>query len=157
MKRLFRPLIFLCLLMLFALPLSACAGLGDYDIRLAGDYEIWRMSGWNRQIVLRVSETGANPVIGSYIDKVAFDNEYICAQKLEVDARESPPVNENSARSYYVIVVESGEVLGPMTEAEFNDWYAALGRTDTPLWFDAGDEHALHDSWEELNPGQSYE
>lgn len=155
MKKLLFISMFLCTLL--AILLSGCAGLGDYSIRLTDNYEIWRMSGWNRHLVLRASETGGDSIIDSYVDQVTYDSEYIFVQKREMDPQQSPPINEDSPLSYYIIVLNGGEVIGPLTEGEFSNWYSSLGRANELQWFDAGDEHALHDYWNSMHPGQTYE
>lgn len=72
-------------------------------------------------------------LVPAYVDKIAFDREYICVQQPEV------VVQRRAAPAYYVIVVKDSEiliplteVLGPMTEEEFDLWYADLGRNELP-------------------------
>ena len=127
--------------------------------KLSGDYEIWRTSVYDRAVCLTEPERPniGHIVIPSYVDAVAFDQDYVFAQHLQKNKDQYPPISENSERSYYSIVIATGEVLGPMTEAEFEEWYAALGREEPPKWISTKNQPALIDRWEELNPGQSYE
>lgn len=131
----------------------------DTSINLAGKYYYVQNNATERVIF----ERNGSPrwdirIVDAYVDKVAFDHECIFAQQLELDDTQSPAdIKKGAVPAYYVILVESSEVLGPMTEAEFEEWYAALGREEPPKWISTKNQPALIDRWEELNPGQSYE
>lgn len=141
--------------------LTACAALsaGAFTLNLAGDY-VLVSDGGDKLILLQDTDTTAGSIIGTsvidaYVDQVAFDHQYICAQQREL--KENGEIDRRAAPLYCAIAVDSGEVLGPMSEAEFDQWYAALGREEPPEWISTTDQPALIARWEELNPGQSYE
>lgn len=138
--------------------LCSCAGQLDYRVKLGGSYEFSRSSTVGHCIILNTDGYGGPHIVPPYVDKISFDHDYICAQQLELDKTQSPPeVLQDAIPSYWVIIVAANEILGPMTEAEFDAWYATLGRSDPPQWISTNDQPALIDRWEELNPGQTYE
>lgn len=145
--------------LLSVLLLSSCAGLSDYGVRLSGNYELIRSSAYVIQIC-RIDPdypSIGHIIISSYVAQVAFDQEYICAQKLEPDDSTYPPIDKHSPLSYYVITVENDEVLGPMTEEEFDLWYAGLGREEAPQWIRSNNQPALIARRDEVNSGQTQE
>lgn len=139
---------------------TGCAGASDFRVKLSGNYELWRSNVYTRSIHYVADPLNPNDgyiVVSSYVDRIAFDQEYIYVQKLQPDDTQYPPVNEDSPRVFLAIAVESGNLTSYMTESEFSEWYAALGREVPPEWISTKDQPALIDRWEELNPGQSYE
>ena len=159
MARFTRHLTGIFLSIFFILILSSCAPLNDYAVKLVKNYEYCQASAYNKMICFVDPETPnvGRIVVSSYVDRIAFDQEYIYVQKLQPDDTQYPPVNEDSPRVFLVIAVESGNLTSNMTETEFNDWYAASGREEPPKWISTKDQPALIDRWEELNPGQRYE
>ncbi len=94
--------------------LSSC-GAGDWHYSgLPGDYEIWRINSKTITLVKRTSDTGANSVIPSYVSEVAWDENFILAQ------RQPTSDSYNASVSYYIVDVNSDEVHGPFTESEFH-------------------------------------
>lgn len=92
-------------IILIACSLAACAGSGDwvYD-SLPGDYEIWRIN--SEDIALGIKEdSGLSRCVDGSISEFCYNDNYIAAK-----------VNDD----YYVIVVNSGIPVGPLTEDEFN-------------------------------------
>ena len=143
--------------LLFLSILTACAGLSDTETKLSGDYELWRMSSYGKKIVLRHNEYTASQAIPAHVNLVAFDSDYIFAQQVYQNQQNSTTPNGGTDLDYYTIVVATNEVIGPMTEAEFDAWYAALGREEPPQWISTDDHSALVDRREALHPGQAYE
>ena len=121
-------------LLLACLLLSGCAGLGDWAVTLAGDYAIWRN---NSVTVLLVQEdpegTGGRTVVDSYIYRVAWNDQFICAQRTEPpeSGKELPIVPEVD---YYILRVSDGAVFGPYTAAEYQSKCKELGISDLPDW-----------------------
>lgn len=108
-------MLLLCLALIMALAaLSSCAGAGDFRYRgLPGNYEIWRSSADKIDIEYSDNEYTGTPVVESYVCRVAWDGDYIYAQR-KPDKR-----SDDSEISYFIIEVASETVNGPFTKDEF--------------------------------------
>ena len=104
-----------CLALLPLLLLTSCAGAGDWIFsKLPGNYEVWRMSAHVVRLVDRSSETGGSIVVDSFVSELWWNQDYILVQHKPEDT------DPDSAISYYIVVVETGEVLGPLTKDAFD-------------------------------------
>lgn len=147
-----RAVTWLAVCCLLAVSLSGC-GLLDYHVRLADGYTIYCSSAYSHTISGPRRADGTYVSIGTYISYVFFDEEYIFAQRLEVDPdypydrdderKGQSPVDYDAPPEYYVIVLATDKVLGPMTATEFDAWYATLGRAEPPEWIRTNSEPDL--------------
>ena len=161
MKSTRRTLSFCALTLIILCFLTSCAALsaGSFTLDLGGNYA-FISDGRDKLIVLQDTDTTPGSIVGTgvidtYVDQLAFDLHYICARQRTL--KENGEVDRQTAPLYFVIATVSGEIFGPMTESEFSDRYAALGREEPPKWISTKDQPALIDRWEELNPGHRYE
>lgn len=124
----------IAMLLILSLLLCGCAGLGDWDAQLVEDYAIWRLNG--REIVLvqeDESGSGGRIVIGAYVYRVTWNEDFICAQRTDPpEAGEGLPIDPEV--DYYILRVSDGEVFGPYTAAEYKAQCKALGVSNLPDW-----------------------
>lgn len=100
----------LCLALLPLLLLTSCAGAADWIFsKLPGDYEVWRMSAHVVRLV-----NSSSIVVDSFVSELWWNQDYILVQHKPEDT------DPDSAISYYIVVVETGEVLGPLTKEAFD-------------------------------------
>lgn len=156
--RVFRPL---CLVLIMLCFLTSCAGLSDTATKLMGGYELWRMSSYGEKIVFCSDEYTASQAVPAHVESVAFDSTYIFARQIYQNQKNSSTPDKDTGLSleinYYTIVIGTGEILGPMTHSEFDEWYSTLHRSEALQWISTDNHPAIIAHWKELNPGQSYE
>lgn len=132
------PLVVLSLSLL----LSACSGAADwtYD-ELPGDYEIWRTSSESIALCLPSEEgTTAYDIIYPYVDQIAFNERYIAAQQLKpMNSDDLKKSHDDWTLFYYLLDTDTGELLGPLDEAEFQDACAQIDAEDFPQWIKTTD------------------
>lgn len=160
MKKYIRKVcIALVLILLFSLSSCASFTVADTSINLAKNYYYVQNNAKERFISAHNDPSKSDiRLVDAYVDKIAMDNDHIYAQQLELDKSQSPSeVKQGALPAYYVIIVESGEVLGPMNEAEFDEWYTSQELNVALEWISTKNKPALIDRLEELNPEQSYE
>ena len=135
--------------------LCGCAGLLDYDFTLPGGYELVHTNAKS----ITINQPHPDPsyhgkiVIDSYVNQIAFDNEYIFAQRLDAPfdiETNRRTVDYTSPPEYYILVIGSGEVVGPFDESQFNAWYAELNRTSLPTWIPSTNQKALSEEMKAL-------
>ncbi|MEB1808371.1 MAG: DUF3997 domain-containing protein [Bacillaceae bacterium] len=111
--------------------LSGCAGLGDYDIDLPGNYSVVRTAAHQVTIAPKTSDTswGSN-IIPTKVTELAWDDTYILAK--QVGLKEDP--NNNSYQipnredvHFWMVEIKSGNVFGPLDEEGFRDKRNELG------------------------------
>lgn len=154
------PLILFFCTVLFVL--SSCVAsttAADTSINLSKNYYYVQNNAKERFISAHNDPSKSDiRLVDAYVDKIAMDYDHIYAQQLELDISQSPPeIKQGALPVYYVIVVESGEVLGPMTEAEFDEWYTSQELSVALEWVSTKNKPALINRLEELNPGQIFE
>ncbi|MET0017959.1 DUF3997 domain-containing protein [Oscillibacter sp.] len=132
------PLVILSLSML----LSACSGAADwrYD-ELPGGYEIWRTSSESIALCLP-SEDGvtAQDIVFPYVDQIAFNERYIAAQQLKpMNSDDLKKSRDHWKRVYYLLDTDTGDLLGPLDEAAFQDACEKIDAEDFPQWIKTTD------------------
>lgn len=123
------------LLLLIMIPLSACAGAGDWNYDdLPGNFEVWRVNGKNVSLVL-ANENGvtASTVVPTYVFEVGHTDRYIFAKQAEVS--EDKVVNY-SVVHYHIVDVNTAETFGPLDEQAFKEKLKELGIEETVEWID---------------------
>ena len=96
--------------------LSSCAGANDWAYSdLPKDYEIWRINTNEVALVKRISDTGADKVVPSYVSRIAWDENFILAQQ------QSDSDSTSQTISFYIVDVNSEDIYGPFSESEFNE------------------------------------
>lgn len=117
---------------------SACAGAGDWMSQpLPGNFIVIRSN--NDQVQLCIPDedfTGGTPVVGPVITKISYNEEY-----LLLKVKEPSKVFE---RNYYIVIVESKEVLGPFSEEDFREALKERNVTDI-TWQDIDDLPKMED------------
>ena len=129
-------LLFLAVICVLLCPLlSSCAGAGDYAVSLTENYAVWRCSAYEVLLCCGNTESG-RPVIEAYVGKVACTEDYIFVQQMDVqkNQRGHNYVDFNDPKAYYGIVISTDEVIGPMDQEQFDDWFATLGLNADPIW-----------------------
>lgn len=114
-------------------------GLQDWASEpLLGNYEIWRLSVHDIQLVKRTDKSSAATVIGAEIYAVAWNEDVIYLQHEEM-----PSGNESKEPhgelDYYIFVVADEEVLGPFTLAEFEQTCTSRGYPVPTEWTNVHD------------------
>ena len=129
------------LLLLSALLLSGCfAGLGDWERKLVGDYEIWRISGHDLELVKRTSEHSSVTIVGPEVYAVSWTKDVIFLQQEPM-----PPLQERNPKEphgelrYYIFLVQGEELLGPFDEKGFAAACAEQGLAQPESWTVAKD------------------
>ncbi|MGN7358519.1 DUF3997 domain-containing protein [Paenibacillus sp. SAF-054] len=70
------------LLFLLLITLQGCAGLGDYDIQLPGNFSVVRTSGHQVTISPQLSShSWGSPIVPAKLVQVAWNEEYIIAKQ----------------------------------------------------------------------------
>lgn len=70
------------LLFLLLITLHGCAGLGDYDIQLPGNFSVVRTSGHQVTISPQLSShSWGSPIVPAKVVQVAWNEEYIIAKQ----------------------------------------------------------------------------
>lgn len=137
--------------MLTAISLFGCAGLADYNTKLGGGYELWRVNSWEI-VICRVDPQRpalGDSVIEAFVSEVAFNHQYIFARQLVLDRENSPPVDLDGEPVYYIITLASGEISGPMTAEEFLQWRTTAGEAE-PEWVSSRNQKQLSQRFDEL-------
>ena len=86
------------------------------------NYEIWRLSGHDIELVKRTGESSASTIIEEEVYAVAWDDNYIFVQHEPMEPDKEDYTKEpHGELDYYIFVVSSEEVLGPFTRSEFEE------------------------------------
>lgn len=104
---------------------------------LPGNFIVIRSN--NDQVQLCIPDedfTGGTPVVGPVITKISYNEEY-----LLLKVKEPSKVFE---RNYYIVIVESKEVLGPFSEEDFREALKERNVTDI-TWQDIDDLPKMED------------
>lgn len=132
------PLVILSLSLL----LSACSGAADwrYD-ELPGDYEIWRTSSESISLCqASEDEPCAQIIVYPYVDQIAFNERYIAVQQLKpTNSDDLKKSRDDWKRVYYLLDTETGDLLGPLDEAAFQDACEKIDAEDFPQWIKTTD------------------
>lgn len=109
------------ILIILSLILTGCidSGLGDwaYD-GLPGEYSVWRNNSRDISIGKNIDKDLAETVIESYVFEIYFNNQYICAKKVDVPENlDEEIILENP--HYFIISIASGEVYGGFSVNKF--------------------------------------
>ena len=123
----------LVLILLIALLSSCLTTRGDWEFDgLPQNYSIVRMN--SRNIVLGQSnEVGWTHIVPTYISEVAYNDNYIFVKRVDVPKDINEKI-DTSNPEYYIVVVETDEVLGAFTEEEFNKKCEEIPITEFPEW-----------------------
>lgn len=129
MKRIhFIPLLVLLLASL------ACGGIGlAYEADLTADYAVWAPDVLEQAAVVRKDEqgSGAAVIIPAMVFAYGWNNDFIIAQRHPTG--DSFDDVDEDVIEWYLLVVASGEVYGPLREAEYQQRCRELG---VPLTLD---------------------
>ena len=110
-------------ILVIAFLLCGCAGAGDWASEpLVANYEIWRLSGHDIELVKRTGESSASTIIEEEVYAVAWDDNYIFVQHETMEPDKEDYTKEpHGELDYYIFVVSSEEVLGPFTRSKFEE------------------------------------
>ncbi len=123
-----RKIHFLLLLVLLLISL-ACGGLGlAYEFDLIDDYAVWAPDQLEQVAVVRKDPqgSGASVIIPAMVFAYGWNDNFIIAQRHPVD-----DVVDESVVEWYLLVVDSGEVYGPLNETEYQQIRMELGVPET--------------------------
>ncbi len=114
------------ILLFFLLLVSiACGGIGlAYEFDLIGDYAAWAPDELEQVAVVRKDPqgSGASVIIPAMVFAYCWDDDFIIAQRHPAD-----DTLDESVIEWYLLVVDSGEVYGPLNENEYQQIRAELG------------------------------
>lgn len=120
--------------LLLAVLLCGCAGLGDWAAPLVEDYALCRLSGYHI-VLVRENESGSGGqiVIDALIYRVAYNENFICVQRTD------PPEGDEGLSivpevDYYILRVSDGTLFGPYTAAEYQAQCNELQITGLSEW-----------------------
>lgn len=113
---------------MISLLLYGCAGAGDYDISLPGEYSLIRSSAHNITINKKQGEdVWGEALIPAKITELNYNNQYILAKQLGLkrkypdNANNTYEIPDESKVTYWILQVDNGNVYGPLTENEFTN------------------------------------
>lgn len=123
------------LLLTFVTLISACGTQDWIDDDLPGNFELWRINSKNISLCKDNGDgTTAEIIVGPYISSFAYNDDYIFLQQVD-NLGDSKP-NKDIMPNYYLLVIESESLLGPMNKAEFDMSCTELGIEELPSWSD---------------------
>lgn len=129
-----------CAVFSMLLLLCGCNGTGDWTYDgLPKNYEIWRINSNDISLCRRSApdEPIADVIIDSYIDKIAFNEQYVAAQQVRPTDRVAPDIKtEDLEISYYLLDTDVEELFGPFDESAFLEKCAELDIADFPSWIE---------------------
>lgn len=104
--------------MLTIFTLTSCAGLGDYSIDLPDNFQVDRINEETIVISL-IDESGiGSTVVPTKVDKVGWNEKYIIAKQI------------SDKESYWIVIVDSTEAIGPLSERDFLKWKEKHDKSD---------------------------
>ncbi|MFJ8236106.1 DUF3997 domain-containing protein [Ureibacillus sp. NPDC094379] len=111
---------------------TGCAGLADYSVELPGNYSIVRTSAHQVTISPKNGDTGwESPAIPTKVTEVAWNENHILAKQLglmkDPDSSNGYKIPNKEDVHFWLLEVESGEVMGPFDETSFNDKKKEIG------------------------------
>lgn len=112
------------ILLFIFIMLVGCAGLGDYDIALSGNYSIVRTSAHQVMISPQV-DTGlwGGAVIPAKVTEVAWNDSFIIAKQLglKTDPKSSNnyKIPDEDKQYYWIIDVKIDKVYGPLSKENY--------------------------------------
>lgn len=112
------------MLLLLLIILQGCAGAGDYDIQLPGQFSVVRTSA--HQVTISPKESShswGSPVVPAKVVQVAWNEDYILAKQwgLKQDPSKSSfyEIPDQTKEYYWIIHINSKEVFGPLDSDEY--------------------------------------
>ena len=114
----------------------ACGGIGlAYEYDLTADYAIWAIDELEQAAVVQKSSQGssATGVIDPTVFAYGWNDDFIIAQRYP----DRETVNDMNAAliEWYILVVATETVHGPLTEVEYHQLREALGVVPANLAF----------------------
>lgn len=112
--------------------LVGCAGLGDYDIDLPGNYSIVRTSAHQIKLAPKKGESSwGSDIIPAKIVEVAWDDNYILVKRLglmtDPESNNGYQIPNAEKESFWILEIENGDLLGPLSEEGFEIQKDKLG------------------------------
>lgn len=104
----------------------------DYDMKLAGNYELWKVNKYSISIGILNNNGSLTPQIYGQVIELDFNDEYIIARSIptyKVDEQNFSNFSEKEKYiesipeedyEFWIIQVENEMVYGPLNEDEFN-------------------------------------
>jgi hypothetical protein len=88
-----------------------------YEDDLVSDYAVWAAdAAFQAAIVRKVSQNGATTIVGSMVFAYGHNEDFIIAKRHPA---EKPWKPDTSITQWFIIEVHTGNVHGPLTEAEY--------------------------------------
>ena len=111
----------ICFLSACSEPFRFGAAVSDWIFDdLPGGYEIWKIN--SRNIVLQkrfADERALKEIIGTYISRIAYDENYIFVQQVTISEDYREPI-DLSAPSFFIVSVSDDTIFGPASESDFS-------------------------------------
>ena len=109
------------------------SGNNDWSYELPNDYVIWHIN--SRKIVCgkQSTENSITNIVGSYIIKFCYNDQYVCVQCVDVPNDLLENINESSPQ-FYIIDTISEDVKGPLLENEFEEMLNVLKVDNFSTW-----------------------
>lgn len=105
----FKKVVLLCGIIML---ISGCAGLGDYDIDLPGNYSILRTSGDQITIAPQNEIGWGENIVPAKVIEVGWNKKYIIAKQKKVD---------NDEVFYWILNVETGNAEKFLNSSDFEE------------------------------------
>ncbi|MDO5521661.1 MAG: hypothetical protein Q4G58_14300 [bacterium] len=97
---------------LIGFALTACAGMGDYELELINGYKVMRISAGD----VLISNKNGETVIDGHVWKYCKSERYIGAQQVAMDIENKA---DASNPTYYIIDTETDKVIMGMSQEEY--------------------------------------
>ena len=127
--------ILLCVL--YCLLFSACdihnhtygVNNGDWEYELTNEYVIWHINSQNIVCGKKKSEHSISNVTDDFVKSFSYDEQHIFLQCI------ANKQSSNEQTKYYVVKVQSDEIIGPLSETEYDE-YVTDHDIMSPHWID---------------------
>lgn len=94
-------------------------GTGDWTYKLTNDYEVWKIN--SEDIVCgKINDGSFETIVPKYVSEFTYSNKYILVKRIDKDRRIFDNIYDKTP-DYYIIDSLSDEILGPLTEEDFNN------------------------------------
>ena len=105
----------------------------DWSYELPNDYVIWHIN--SRKIVCgkKNTEHSITNVVGDYIIKFCYNDQYVCMQCVEVSNNLLEDIDESNSR-FYILDTINEDVYGPLLEQEFKEMINILKADNLSAW-----------------------
>ncbi|WLR44452.1 DUF3997 domain-containing protein (plasmid) [Bacillus carboniphilus] len=100
--------------------LTSCAGVGDYEISLGGNFELVRAN--NKHVMVTYNSDLSPIIIPAKVVEINYNNDYIIAKQLGMKADEEDPdfeILDETDVNYWIVEKNAITAIGPLNEEDY--------------------------------------